>query len=225
MIRLQKYQSELRIAQAIDVEIKASGSGIIEGYASTFGGDPDRAGDVVRNGAFTRTLKEHQAEGTMPAMLWQHRMEDPVGSWHEMHQDAHGLFVKGQINLKTTRGREAFEHVQAGDVSSLSIGYVTPEGGRKYVAGGVFELGDVDLFEISLVAVPANHRARLTGIKQLNSKSEAVAFLRDAGLSKLAASRFAAGGFPALAKSIDTDAAGKLAEQIERATLRIRSGT
>lgn len=219
-----KYQQDLRLAPTLDFEVKAEGNGRIEGYASTFGGDPDRHGDIVSAGAFTRTLREHRAEKTAPAMLWSHQLEAPIGKWLTIEEDRTGLFVAGQINLKSERGREAFAHVSAGDVASFSIGYVTPEGGRRYLGKGAFALDDLDLVEISLVSVPANTRARITQVKQLGSKAEAVAFLRDAGLSKAAAHRFAAGGFPALSGGgLSDDLLAKFADQIDRATLQLRN--
>ncbi|WQP14292.1 HK97 family phage prohead protease [Sinorhizobium meliloti] len=78
----QKFDpTAIRLAPALDLEVKASGDGLIEGYASTFGGKPDRAGDIVAVGAFKQTLAEHAREGTTPAMLWSHQIEAPIGKW------------------------------------------------------------------------------------------------------------------------------------------------
>lgn len=222
-----KYETDLRLAPALSLEMKADSNGLIQGYASTFGGDPDRHGDVIAVGAFTKTLQEHQAQGTLPAMLWSHQMETPIGKWVSVEEDRKGLLVSGKINLATDKGREAYEHVKAGDVGAFSIGYIVPDGGRKYLGKGVFEIKQVELAEISLVAVPANVNARITAFKQLSSKAEAVEFLRDAGLSKTAAARFAAGGFNALNGddefSIDQKSATRIAAAIEQATLKLRN--
>jgi len=223
---LQKYTDDLRIAAAIEIDTKAQADGRITGWASTYGGEPDRHGDIVTPGAFTKSLAEHRRRGTRPAMLWSHQMESPVGNWLDFHDDPKGLRVTGQFNLKTERGREAFEHAKAGDVGAFSIGFTTPEGGRRYLGKGVWALDEVDLVEISLVAAPANRNAVVTAVKAapiLSTKSEAVEFLRQAGLPKAAAQRFAAGGFPALAP--DTFAqvrVQKLADIIEQATNRMR---
>jgi HK97 family phage prohead protease len=117
----------LRFAPILDLEVKAGRDGAIAGYASTFDGKPDRVGDVVAAGAFRRTLAEHKAEGTAPAMLWSHRIDEPIGKWLDIREDRTGLFVSGQVNLKTERGRAAFEHVAAGDVEGFSIGYRAPD--------------------------------------------------------------------------------------------------
>lgn len=219
-----KFQNDLRLAPALSIEVKAEPTGHISGYASTFGGEPDRHGDVVTKGAFARSLNEHRTQGSLPAMLWSHQMESPIGKWLTVEEDTKGLFVVGQVNLKTAQGREAFAHIEAGDVGAFSIGYAVPEGGRRYVGKGAFALDEVDLAEISIVAVPANRHARITGVKHLGSKAEAIALLRDVGLSKAAATRFAAGGYAALGQpDLDHDRAVQLAAQIERATLSLRS--
>lgn len=223
---LQKYQDALRSAD-FAVDVKASPGGVITGWASTYDATPDRQGDVVIPGAFTKTLAAHKARGTAPAMLWAHKMESPVGHWTAIEDDAHGLRVTGQLNLNTDEGRKAYAHVSAGDVGGFSIGYiVTAEGGRRYLGGGAWALDEVDLVEISLVSAPANPNAKLDGVKAppvISTKSQAVQFLRDAGLSKAAATRFAAGGFPALAPETDAqERALKLAAEIEAATKRMR---
>ncbi|SFO91032.1 HK97 family phage prohead protease [Tranquillimonas alkanivorans] len=218
---LQKFENNLRLSSALDVEVKAGRDGQIEGYASTFGGGPDRHGDIVAKGAFRKSLAAHRAEGTAPAMLWSHAMEQPIGKWLELVEDDAGLFVKGQVNLKTERGREAWEHVAAGDVGAFSIGYITPDGGRTYLGEGKFQLSEVELVEVSLVTVPANPKARITAHKSLGSKSELVEVLRGAGLAKAAAKRIAAGGWSALNSNHDEKAA-QLAARIERATAQLK---
>lgn len=176
----------------------AARTGRVEGLAAPFGPPPDRQGDVVRAGAFAKSLSEHASRGTRPAMLWQHKAEAPVGRWTDLREDPDGLVAAGQLNLDTEAGRKAFEHVAAGEATGLSIGYVVPEGGRKYLGDGAFQLGEADLVEISITPVPASPRARLTQLKSLQSRGELVDLLRDGGMSKAAAVLVATGGWPAL---------------------------
>lgn len=186
------------------IEVKASREGKIEGYASTFNDKADLHGEIVRPGAFGESLVAHKAQGSRPVMLWSHRMEAPIGRWDDLTEDSNGLFVRGQINLKTELGREAYEHISAGDVTGLSIGFAVPKGGRAYIGNGIHELTRVDLMEVSVVPVPANSSARILAVKSmLGSRSEAVELLRKAGLPKEAARKFAAGGWPALAGKED----------------------
>ncbi|MBA3446364.1 MAG: HK97 family phage prohead protease [Pseudaminobacter sp.] len=224
MSLFHKYNpNAILVAPALEIEVKSAPDGTVTGLASTFGGSPDRHGDIVQKGAFARTLSEHRAEGTLPAMLWSHKLDEPIGRWTDMQEDGKGLVVSGAINLKTSRGREAFEHVSAGDATGFSIGYLLPEGGRKYNNDGSFTIVDADLVEVSVVTVPANSRARIAGVKSLTSKSDLIDMLREGGLPKAAAARIAAGGWSALAGDNHHEKAIEFAAAIERATASIRT--
>ena len=213
---------DLRTAVAASFEVKADRQGRIEGYASTVN-EVDRGGDVVLPGAFTKSLGAHTKSGTLPVMLWSHQIERPVGRWTKMSEDIRGLYVEGTLNLKTEAGREAFEHVDAGDAGGLSIGYTTPDGGRVYAGEGTFHLKEVDLLEVSIVTVPMNPSARITGTKSLGSKAEAIDMLRDCGLSRKAAARFAAGGWAALnGEDVEAKAQAFL-RQLDQAIENIRT--
>lgn len=215
--------ARFRASVPLAAEFKAEPTGIISGLASAFSIVPDRLGDRVAQGAFSKTLAAHAATDTTPAMLWQHATEIVIGRWTSLRQTAAGLEVEGQLNLKTAAGRDAFEHVQAGDARGLSIGYNTPDGGRKYDGGGAFTLTEIDLIEISIVAAPADRKAQITSVKAFGSKAELADALREIGLPKAAASRVAAGGWPALAGSSDeTEHATRLAAMIDRATSHLK---
>ena len=221
---MDKYSHNLRTTPLAGVEVKATSEGVIEGLASTWGGDPDAYGDVILRGAFAASLRKHQSAGTLPVMLWSHKMEQPIGRWSELRESGEGLQVKGKLNLRTDAGREAFEHVKAGDAGGLSIGFTLPEGGRKYVGDGIFEISEADLHEVSVVTIPANRNARINGVKSLTSKTEAIDMLRDCGLSRKAAQRFAAGGWSALNGDDEAEAhVKKLARQMDRAIEQLRN--
>ncbi|WP_292229515.1 HK97 family phage prohead protease [Brevundimonas sp.] len=144
------------------VELKAVGdTGVIEGYASNFG-NRDRVGDIVRRGAFTKSLA-HRHPASI-AMLWQHDPRRPIGVWTEIAEDAHGLRVKGRILTNTREGADAFEFAKAGAVGGLSIGYRTTRA-RHDREQKTRLLDEVDLHEISLVAIPANPLSRLESVK------------------------------------------------------------
>lgn len=144
-------------------EIKTTPSGVIEGIASSFGGI-DSYGDRVQQGAYAATLVEHQMAGTAPAMLWSHRADEPIGRWESLIEAPRGLVVRGQLNMRTTAGREAFEHVRGGSLSGLSVGYSVPPGGDE-VRAGIRLLKHISLHEISLVTLPADLGARVTSVK------------------------------------------------------------
>ncbi len=132
--------------------------GPFEGYASLFD-LTDRSGDIVRRGAFRRTLA-----GRRPAavrLLLQHKAECPIGIWDEIREDARGLYVRGRIILDVPRGVETWVLLQERAIDGLSIGYKTVRAGKPGNGKGRI-LYDVDLWEISLVTFPLLSGARVT---------------------------------------------------------------
>ncbi|WP_200910696.1 HK97 family phage prohead protease [Sphingomonas sp. Leaf230] len=112
------------------------------GYAAVFD-VVDRAGDVVRRGAFA-------GAGVVP-LLWQHR-GGAVGLLASVREDARGLRVEGVVS-----DPELARLVRAGAVAGLSVGYRATsvrQGVRR-------ELLSVELVEVSLVAVPMQVLARV----------------------------------------------------------------
>ena len=74
-----------------------------------------------------------------------------------------GLYVKGQFNLETQRGREAFSDIKHGLIDEYSIGYeVTAD--RK-TTDGVRELIEGTLYEWSPVLVGANRATTTLAVK------------------------------------------------------------
>lgn len=215
---LLKNSTNLQFANAPQLEIKADSSGLISGYGSIFG-NVDSYNERVLPGAFKGSIEEHKRRGSRIKMLWQHRQDVPIGIWRSAAEDSKGLLLEGQINLKTDAGRNAYEHIMAGDVDSLSIGY--REIKARQASDGVRDLIELDLFEVSPVTFPANRSATISGAK---SQAEIEQILRSGGLSKQAAKLVVAGGWKALSKSseIDLDAASRFAALIDNATRKLK---
>jgi HK97 family phage prohead protease len=122
---------------------------LIEGYASLFGA-VDLSGDTVRPGAFARSLKS----GPVP-MLLQHKSGAVAGSWTRLREDGRGLYVRGLVESDTAK-----HLVRTGRITGLSIGFRPRIWSAKAGAGRY--LADVDLAEISLVALPMLAAARFS---------------------------------------------------------------
>jgi HK97 family phage prohead protease len=162
-----------------------SDNGTFTGYGSVFG-VTDSYNEIVAPGAFSASLAEHKAKGTMPAMLWQHRSSEPMGVFTSMAEDSVGLLLAGQIAMKTQRGAEAYELMKMGAISGLSIGFVPRTETRDKITG-VTTLTAVDLWETSLVTFPANDAARVQSVRSIETITDirsAEKFLRDSGLSR-----------------------------------------
>lgn len=164
-------------------EIKdVSTSGTFAGYGSVYG-NLDQGDDIVAPGAFADSLKSYAAKGSLPALLWQHKQSEPIGTYTAMREDDHGLYVEGKLALKTQRGAEAYELMQMKAISGMSIGFQTIEDDfdRK---SGVRTILKGDLWEVSLVTFPMNDAARVMHIKSIEEVVDfksAERLLRDAG--------------------------------------------
>jgi HK97 family phage prohead protease len=149
----------------VPFEIKAINDedGTFEGYGSIFG-NVDADGDVIDSGAFTKSLLNHRSKNTLPALLWMHDPYNPVGRYLEVREDARGLYVKGQLILESSQGRDAYALLKGGAINGLSIGYV-PREWELDKAQKTRKLKEVDLWEVSLVTFPANSLARVMAVK------------------------------------------------------------
>ena len=181
-----------REVRSFALQIKAAGDdGTVEGYGSVFG-VRDNYDDVIAKGAFVQSLKDHKAAGTMPAMLWQHDADKPIGVWTEMVEDEKGLRIKGQLAMETVKGKEAHALLKMGALNGLSIGFMSKEWAYDRDTE-VRTLTAIDLWEVSLVTFPANEKARVTNVKsadELQAPKDAEKVLRDAGFSKSDATAF-----------------------------------
>ena len=120
------------------------------GYAALFG-RVDRGGDVVRPGAFARSLRRG---GSVP-LFWEHDARRPIGRVEYLREDRRGLRVIGRVTDARAAG------LVRGGVSGLSFGYRV----RESRGAGPRELRDVELVEVSLVAAPMQPSARVHAVE------------------------------------------------------------
>lgn len=114
----------------------------VEGYAAVFDA-VDRAGDVVRRGAFADA-------GHVP-LLVQHRGQ-AVGQIEAIGEDARGLRL-----VAVVADAGVARAVASGALSGLSVGYRA----RSVRQGARREILRATLAEVSLVAVPMQPAARV----------------------------------------------------------------
>jgi HK97 family phage prohead protease len=130
---------------------------VIEGYASLFGVE-DLAGDVVRAGAFARSL---QAGGSV-GMLLNHGGRRHVGRWTCLREDGRGLFVRGYVTADSPAGQAALQMIGEDRLSGLSIGFIARDWSPRVTRGR--ELREIDLREVSLVSSPMLESARFAAV-------------------------------------------------------------
>ncbi|MBX9976733.1 MAG: HK97 family phage prohead protease [Alphaproteobacteria bacterium] len=122
------------------------------GYASVFD-VVDHQGECIQRGAFSDAVITFKQKKLSPAMLFHHQGKDPIGWWEIMEEDAHGLWVMGEVdaNHSTFSGIERL--MARSHLHGLSIGFDII---RSHMDKGVRMIDKLDLMEISLVMEPAN---------------------------------------------------------------------
>ena len=193
----------------IPLEIKSvSETGVFSGYGSVFHNE-DSYGDVVRPGAFKKSLAEWAKKGRLPPMLWQHDRREPIGVFTKMVEDEKGLFVEGRLLIDDIpQARAAYALLKEKALGGMSIGYreilIEQDHDEK-----VTNLLELDLWEVSIVTFPANEEATVDSVKSalagggLPTLPEFEKFLRDAGFSKSQSVAIASHGLRQLLRDAD----------------------
>ncbi|MFC7290895.1 HK97 family phage prohead protease [Hirschia litorea] len=127
---------------------------LIEGYASIFG-EADLAGDIVRAGAFSRSISG--VNENVP-MLLQHKGGKVAGYWTRIREDGKGLYMRGLIDPTLPAGKMAAKLMANKLLDGLSIGFIAGDWKPAGAYGRV--LSKVDLREVSLVTTPMAPKAR-----------------------------------------------------------------
>tara|TARA_R100001509_G_scaffold47311_1_gene25632 strand:- start:424 stop:1494 length:1071 start_codon:yes stop_codon:yes gene_type:complete len=200
--------------------ISTEEDGTFEGYGSVFN-NTDLGNDVVKDGAFTKTLRKRGVKGVK--LLYQHKTDMPIGVFTEIREDDHGLYVKGQLALGTTSGRDAYELMKMGALDGLSIGFKVNPKEVEYDRGtGKRIIKELDLMEVSLVTFPMNPRATIRSVKgEEISIREWENGMRDAfGLSR-SESKLAAKAVKQAFTQREVDDNAELVEAINTLTLTI----
>ncbi len=216
-----------------------------DGYASTFLGPVDSYGDIIAPGAFKNNLDFFLSDGVV---LREHEMECAIGKPLEAREDATGLYIKGRISA-TSDGNDALILLRDEVIKRLSIGFRTLGyemlseargievlGGESaykdaiamlpYWSDGLRLLTDIKLYEVSLVAFPANAAAVITGVKgmlgglagKIETERDFERFLRDAGFSSSEAKTLVTNGFKALKSGADSGMESELADSMKALT-------
>ncbi|MFD7763572.1 HK97 family phage prohead protease [Streptomyces microflavus] len=149
-------------------------------YAVT--GVVDEVQDLIVPGTFTRTLATRRVKAA-----WHHEWKDPIGTVLDIEEwrpgdprfaslpggivwpsEAGALVATVQYNLRTTKGRDAYEQVKQwheNGEAQFSIGYRVVTGGASKRHDNVRVIHDLDLYEVSPVLHGAHPMTRSLEIK------------------------------------------------------------
>jgi HK97 family phage prohead protease len=158
-----KFQVEIKEADIVKKEADGKKVLVITGMASTM--DIDRYDDVVHPMAFSGSLSKYMEN---PVVLLQHYQDKAIGKTISAQITEKGLQVTCEIDIDT---EGVMEKIEKGVMRAFSIGFIV----KAYQETAVGEtevrmITELDLVEISVVAVPANPKCLFTlqkGIKSL----------------------------------------------------------
>lgn len=164
---LIKDAPALRV-KVLDAGEEGAAEGEFTALVSVFG-NVDSYGDVVQPGAFERTLKEWSASGYPIPVYWGHNLSDPdynIGHVVEAVETDRGLQVRAQLDMESPKAPQVYRLLKGGRVKEFSFGYSIRDAGWGEKDGdGVYELRDINLFEVSVVPVGANPATELHSVK------------------------------------------------------------
>lgn len=171
-----KEAKKMRLVKEFSVHYKDEGNGYIEGYASTWIREPDSYGDVVKAGAFKRSLAERWNGGKGIPFIWAHKMDDInayIGT-ADAEEDDKGLFFRAYFN-DSPEAQKVRGLYKSGALKKFSFAYDVLDAGEVKLEDGrkANELRELDLYEISAVLVPANDDAGVVDVKSGRRNSAA----------------------------------------------------
>ena len=146
------------------VEANEDGSVNIKGYAST--NDTDRAGDVIDKEAWEKGGLDNF--GNNPIILFNHDYNRPIGRATGLETDDRGL--KLTANISKSAG-DVTNLVKEGILRAFSVGFRVRNADYIEETDGL-KISDAELFEISVVSVPANQAATFSVAKSFDTQSE-----------------------------------------------------
>lgn len=141
---IYQYKSLQGSIKAVDTEKR-----IVSGYFSAFD-KVDSYGDVVRKGAFAKTIMEQGPNSTQPRIkhLLNHDVSQPLGKIVKLEEDAYGLYYESEIGTHSL-GQDFLKMVDSGLITEHSIGYRVVKFNKigDDEKQGMYELTELKLYE------------------------------------------------------------------------------
>jgi len=136
----------------------------IQGYAST--NDTDRAGDVIEKDAWLQGGLDNFKNN--PILLFNHDYNSPIGKATGLEVTDRGLKIDGIISKSA--GKIA-DMVKEGILGAFSVGFRVKDADYIEETDGL-RIKDAELFEVSVVSVPANQSAIFSVAKSFDTDEE-----------------------------------------------------
>jgi len=108
----------------------------------------DRDGEIIRLSKESVDLEGYRKN---PVLLWNHRVDDPIGKAVWIKPDKKTLIAKFRFHRKTQRSKEIYELYKTGFLNSFSISFLPkiPKDNYKVYRS-------IEILEVSCVSLPSN---------------------------------------------------------------------
>lgn len=149
-------------------ELKADEVGGISGFFSTYDKTPDSYGDIIEPGAFTETIEKRKESGHPFPLCFNHDFSAVIGAVDSIKDTEKGPFIEAHF-LDTQLAQDVRKMLQSGAIYQFSFAYDVLDRrnptDEESKAGIENVLKKLEVFEVSVVTVPANQNAVATEVK------------------------------------------------------------
>ncbi len=153
----------------LDWEVKKGGDGnTLRGVASTFGGPPDLGGDIIEQGAFSKTIVTRVNKGKV-VLADGHQTDSQhlIGVLTKGEETSKDFLIEASFS-KTNSAQEAKEKVLEKIIKGLSVGFRSLREEYENTKDGLIRhIREIKLMEVSLTPFPMNEKAHITSVKSL----------------------------------------------------------
>jgi len=201
----------------LQVETKdGDGAGLVSAYLTTFG-NSDVVNDIMAKGSLDKFIAKFNPQAKKLPMFYEHDHTSIIGEWVNLKSDDRGVVGEGVLYTETTKGSDVYKLMKRGAVSSVSIGFRSPDYEKNDDGGRTFK--EIELVETSVVLNPANDQAQIMSVKSEDGYIETAALkkhLIEGGLTKAECEALFLSGWKGLKMLREEDlAAQKLAEALK----------
>lgn len=165
-----EYTMALSFAAASDLELKALGSDLPDGYIAGWASTPDldTYHHVVEPGAFDGAIKARGLTGGRGIkLLIGHDWDKGAGAIRVLETRGGRLWIEAELNLNISYARDAYEVMKMTGGWNFSVGFMLQDYEFKESAGGseYLWIKRGDLYEVSVVPFPGNEECTMEFIK------------------------------------------------------------
>lgn len=152
------------------MQLKADEAGKISGFFSTYEKTPDSYGDIIEPGAFSGTIARRKETGHPFPLCFNHNFDHVIGAVNTVEEKDNGPYIEADF-IETQQAQDVRTMVKSGAIYQFSFAYDIlkrrdPDDEEK--KNGVTNvLQELEVYEVSVVTVPANQNAVMTDIKSL----------------------------------------------------------